>query len=303
MFHALIIAALVLTPASPVSPQSPPAPNQQAIKAVTWNVWNGFNHHKQIDAGIEWLQSQQPDVVAFQELVGIDADRLATIAARYGHEHSVICKEGGYPVGLTSNRPIEVIERHTEGMHHGYLHARCNDIDWFVVHLHPGDWAFRLKEAHTLAKAIKPVLASKRRVCVLGDFNAHSQVDSERLAAQTQLRDRRDDGSNLRDGTFDHEVMQTFLDLGLVDLCQWQLETDPHFKGTFPTRVLQHAAEPEAQQQWLERIDFILLDPATAATCLAVAMPRGGPLDIVSDHYPVIMMLPNSKTRDTTPAP
>ena len=77
MFHALIIAALVLTPASPVSPQSPPAPNQQAVKAVTWNVWNGFNHHKQIDAGIEWLQSQQPDVVAFQELVGIDADRLA----------------------------------------------------------------------------------------------------------------------------------------------------------------------------------------------------------------------------------
>jgi hypothetical protein len=43
--------------------------------------------------------------------------------------------------------------------------------------------------------------------------------------------------------------------------------SDLHFSGTFPTRVLEHAATAEAQRQWLERIDFIMLDRATAATC------------------------------------
>ena len=280
-------------------------PATQPIKAITWNVWNGFHQHTQVDAAVKWIKEQQPDVVALQELVGFDASDLAAVAARWGHPHSLICKEGGYPVGLTSNQPIELIERRTEGMHHGFLHARCADIDWFVVHLHPGDWAFRHREATTLAKAIAPSIQAGRRVCVLGDFNAHSSRDAVHLSGQELLRQARDIGGQLRDHQFDFTVMQVFADLTLVDVCDLRLAEHPHRAGTYPTTVLDHASTAKSQPQWIERIDYVLLDPNTAGACLTVELPRGGALEVVSDHYPIIFTLPRTttvlpKTKDTT---
>ena len=61
--------------------------------------------------------------------------------------------------------------------------------------------------------------------------------------------------------------------------------------GTYPSRVLGHAREEEAQAGFLERIDFILLSPAAMARATAATMPRGGVLDEVSDHYPVTVTL------------
>ncbi|MCP5532614.1 MAG: hypothetical protein H7A49_12600 [Akkermansiaceae bacterium] len=57
---------------------------------------------------------------------------------------------------------------------------------------------------------------------------------------------------------------------------------------TFPSRILDHVRTPEAQKGFLERIDFILTDPATAATCRSVDYPADAELDTISDHDPVI---------------
>lgn len=275
------------------------APATDNIKAITWNVWNGFAQHTQTDAAVGWIKSQQPDVLALQELVGITASELSSLARQWGHEHSLICKEGGYPVGLTSNQPIELVERRTEGMHHGFLHARCADVDWFVVHLHPGDWTFRHREATTLAQAITPSIQAGRRVCVLGDFNAHSSCDAAHLAQQETLRQARDRGRQLRDHQFDFTVMQVFADLTLIDICDIRLNDHPHRAGTYPSTVLDHATTLELQKQWIERIDYVFLDADTATACLAVELPRGGVLEVVSDHYPIMVTLPRHRTEPT----
>jgi len=54
----------------------------------------------------------------------------------------------------------------------------------------------------------------------------------------------------------------------------------------------------EAQRGFLERIDFVLLAPGLLARTRAVELPRGGALEQVSDHYPVVVTLgPGSEPR------
>lgn len=261
------------------------------LKVVTWNVWNGFNGGRTSDLAAGWLARQKPDLVALQELNGVGAEGLAKLASRWDHPHVVILKENGYPVGLTSRAPIEVVARHRQGLWHGCLQARTQGLEVLVVHLHPGDWRWREREMGALTAIIRPLVAAGRRVAVMGDFNAHSPADRGFLSGQGALRERRQ-GPNLRDGQFDHGVMEGFLAAGLAD----PSSTPAPRNRTFPTRVLAHAADPASQRGFLERIDFILLDPRTAAGCRELGYPDDPVLDKVSDHYPVVARIATAPT-------
>lgn len=257
---------------------------------VSWNVWNGFDGGRTTEQAATWLAGQAPDIVALQELVGIDEESLGRLAERWGHDYAATSKPDGYALGLTSNKPIEVIERRTAGLHHGYLHARVAGVDYVVVHLHPGSWEYRLRESHVIAELVGRLRGEGRPVVVLGDLNAHSAHDRAALAAQLPLLERRaqGNGGNRRGAGFDHEVLANVVGAGLVDLGALHLDGDPVFAGTFPTRVLEHAATPETQAGFLERIDYILCDPRSAAFCSGVRFPRNPVLDQISDHYPVV---------------
>ncbi|MEM8712745.1 MAG: sulfatase-like hydrolase/transferase [Planctomycetota bacterium] len=260
------------------------------LRVLCWNVWNGFSGEKELEDGSAWISTQKPDVVALQELVGIDEARLAAWAKGWGHGHVAKSKASGYAVGLTASQPIEVIERRTEGLHHGYLHARVAGVDYLVVHLHPGSWEFRLRESRVIAAKAAELMYEGRALIVLGDFNAHSAHDRLRLAARTPLLRKRSEGSagNRRGDGFDHETMGNILGTGLVDLCAGLSEGTPGFEGTFPTRVFESSAKEEDQSGLLERIDYVLCDPRNAPHCSRVQMPRGGVLDSASDHYPLV---------------
>ena len=110
-----------------------PAENN-TLKVINWNVLYGFNHNKAISQGIRWIKGVDSDVVALQELNGINVNSLKNMAKQWGHE----C---GYPKrrGLSCwahiTKPIEVIERKVKGFHHGYLHAKTSGIHFFVVFL------------------------------------------------------------------------------------------------------------------------------------------------------------------------
>ena len=82
------------------------------LTIMSYNVLYGFDKGKGLDAGARWIAKQRPDVLALQELNGFTPAKLAEAARRWGHEHAVILKEDGFPVGLTSRFPIEVIENH-----------------------------------------------------------------------------------------------------------------------------------------------------------------------------------------------
>jgi len=284
---ALAIGALLSGCASAPTPAAA-APT----KIVTWNVLRGFLDGTQIQPAQRWLREQAPDVVALQEVNGFNEARLTETAAAWGHPHAVMAKESGFPVALTSRTPIQVIERRLADMHHGYLHARTAGLDVVVVHLHPGDWRFRRREVAVLAPMIHKLVAEQREVVVLGDFNAHHPIDCGHLDRQTPLLERRAAGKNLIDGrTFDYGVLARFAAAGVTDAAYHVLGEQAAGGGTYPTQLLEHARSPEAQADYLERIDFILLSPSALARLADAALPRGGVLEQVTDHYPVTITL------------
>ena len=271
---------------------SPQAGDAQELKIVTWNVLRGFLDGTQIEPAQRWLRGEAPDVVALQEVNGFTEARLGETAKAWGHDFAVMAKESGYPVALTSASPIEVIERGLQGMHHGYLHARTAGLDVVVVHLHPGDWRFRRREVANLEPLVRRLVDAGREVVVLGDFNAHHPLDCSHLDNQAALLSRRAQGKNLiSKRTFDYGVLARFSAAGVADAAYYLLGEPAASGGTYPTRVLQHAKTADEQAQFLERIDFVLLSHAAMSRVEDVALPRGGPLDEVSDHYPVIVTL------------
>jgi len=267
-------------------------PSAETIRVMTYNVYYVFDHGKQVELGTEWLREQAPDVLALQELTSISDEHLAELAAGWGHEHSVLLKNSGFSVGLTSHMPIETIERRVEGMHHGYLHARVAGVHYFVVHLSPFLWERRLEEAEILLGQIQPLLDAGVDVIVLGDFNAMSAVDRAEMDAQPeQLQKSRDSDAqhghvqNLRDGEFDYSVMARFFDAGLVDLNLPFLEASQDVRWTFTTGIWtpKNPVAPSGGS----RIDFILGSPNLAPYVNDASIPRIGAVNLASDHYPV----------------
>ncbi|MBX2877916.1 MAG: endonuclease/exonuclease/phosphatase family protein, partial [Saprospiraceae bacterium] len=150
------------------------------LRVITYNIWNGFDwgkdstRHQQF---LDWTAFQKPDILALQELCGYTQEKLAQDAKSWGHDYAVILKEDGYPVGLTSKWPIQVIKKQREGMWHGMLHAQVAGIDVFVVHLSPADWKTRKREAQILIQQLEAL--NNDKYLILGDFNALSPMDED----------------------------------------------------------------------------------------------------------------------------
>ncbi len=242
---------------------------QKNFRVVCWNVLYGFNHHKSVKEGVQWLAKQQPDVVALQELNGNTAKSLAKLAKQWGHGYSAILKENGFPVGLTSKQPIEVIERRVKGFHHGYLHCKTSGVHFFVVHFWPG----KDHEAAHVLKQIQPLLRQDERVIVLGDFNTHSSKDKEFLK------------TTIKKSLFD--VIEKVEGQGFVDLVY---KHDRRAKYSFPSPITipRWSKNMEVVKSKRQRIDFIFADKKLQKLSVASTVLISDKLDRISDHYPVV---------------
>ena len=80
-----------------------------------------------------WINSKEPDIVALQELCGYTEQKLLEDAKKWGHKYAIILKTGGYPVGLTSSKPIVLKEKVMDDLWHGMLHCKTWGIDIFVA--------------------------------------------------------------------------------------------------------------------------------------------------------------------------
>ncbi|HBE72141.1 MAG TPA: hypothetical protein DDW52_28725 [Planctomycetaceae bacterium] len=246
------------------------------MRVITYNVLEGFRgergeeRRKRVAA---WLRKQEPAVVAFQELNGYSQERLQREASLWSHKYAETLKEDGYIVGLTSRSPIEVVERLRQRMHHGMLHCRTGGIDYLVIHLSPFRFKHRQKEAELIIERVKKVRAENRPVVVLGDFNAYSPSDRHlhtknlellhRLAASDA---RHDHVENLDRGKIDYSVMQSLLQIGLVDAYE-------------RNETVGETTKP--------RIDFILVSPDLAERNSAARWFTTKAHEEMSDHFPV----------------
>ncbi|NND31013.1 MAG: endonuclease/exonuclease/phosphatase family protein [Saprospiraceae bacterium] len=269
----------------------------EEIRVMSYNILTGFDWGKDSSREaslVSWVKDQNADVIALQELCDFNQQKLELLAKKWNHNYAVILKEGGYPVGLTSNKPIELMERVLEGLWHGMLHCKTWGIDFYVVHLSPADWQFRKEETGIIAERIVRGSVSNDKYIVLGDFNAHSPFDGDfDIKYPYQLeRARRGDlknekYKNLRNGLFDYSVMASFLSLPLTDVCQRFVSLDDRTTCPTPINVPEWLTREEMQKT-KSRIDYILVSPTLEQFCTGAYIFNGEPTQYLSDHYPIV---------------
>jgi len=267
-----IVAAVLAVLVPTISAQDP-----HRFRVVSYNVLVGFQNHRvgsPYRPGTErkknivsWLADQAPDVVALQEMNGYDEGRLRGEATGWGHPYAVMLKTSGYPTALTSKRPIVVVERKLQGLHHGMMVCRTCGIDFVVVHLWPFKGDERLREVKVALTLAAKSREEGRSVVVLGDFNAVSPADIPRFspAAHERYAGWR---WEMRGDKPDTSVMESLLATGLVDAYAKHREET----GPLP----------------LPRIDFVLASPDLAETSTGARWITDADALKNSDHPAVV---------------
>lgn len=265
------------------------------FKVMSYNILNGFDWGKDVDRQekmISWIKSKKPDVVALQELCAYTEEKLSNDARQWGHNYSILLKTDGYAVGLTSSKPIELIEKVREELWHGMLHAETWGVDFFVVHLSPADRDFRYKETMIISKKIKSI--KNENYMVLGDFNAHSPYDGDQdMLDDSHLRRVRESDAenekhnNLMNEQFDHSVISYFLSLPLIDVIQRFVPAKERF--SVPTALLIGTWQTkESVIKNRARIDYILVSRSMGIKSTNAFVFNGDNTSMLSDHFPVM---------------
>ncbi len=270
---------------------------KESLKVITYNIWNGYdwgNDEVRRANLVEWIKEQNPSIVGLQELCKYSSEKLQEDAKNWGHNYSVLLKESGYSVGLTSEFPIEIKEEILEGMHHGALHCVTGGIDIFVIHLSPSSYKKRREEAKIIIRKLNKIAENNPRYIVMGDFNALSPFDADLYKNNILLNRLRKsnadkpESGNLVDNELDFAVLSKFLSFPLIDVCQ-KYTNGIAERGSFPARSLGKINNETDEEliSRLNRIDYILVSPALAKKCIAAEVYNKEPNWYLSDHYPV----------------
>ena len=270
-----------------VQASSQPTPGRtDGMKVICYNVWVHFISNSALHETAGWLRQQNADFVGLQELVHISDQGLANLSQSWGHPFAVVARSSGSTVGLSSKHPIEAFTRHTEGLFRPIIQATTGGVEIFVVHLSFGNLSQRLADVEAIGPVIQAEIDAGKKVVVMGDFNSHMESDDPWLQGQTELPAVLPE-AHLRDGYFDFEVMNGFLDLGLVDASTVAPGPD---NITFPSLARESYRPQSLQLSRSYRVDFILVDEQTAPRT-TIAFPRDRVLDFTSDHYPVTALI------------
>ncbi|NKI27963.1 hypothetical protein HCG49_15485 [Arenibacter sp. 6A1] len=270
--------------------------SQEKLKVMTYNIWNGFDWGKDIDRKskfIDWINTQNPDVFALQELCGYTQKTLLADAKKWGHNYAEILKTSGYSVGITSKEPIVVKEKILDDMHHGALHCKVYDIDIFIVHFSPFSHQKRREEAKIIQSKLSELSTGQNKYLVLGDFNALSPFDAHLYKNNPTLLDNKraseiehEHVRNLLDGELDYGVLGSFLGYPLIDVVQ-RFTSSWDDRVSCPTQVFE-SEKGEGRPISSTRIDYILSSPFLAAKCVKATVLNKNDTYYLSDHYPVL---------------
>ncbi|MEU3456682.1 endonuclease/exonuclease/phosphatase family protein [Micromonospora sp. NPDC006766] len=258
------------------------------LRVMTWNVLTGGRDRDGTDRWdriVGVVAAQHPDVLALQELRGLDGDgRMAELAGRLGMTPHLARSWFGQPVAVLVRAPLRVLRagRVRRPFHHATAQVQvatgAGPLTVFGTHLNPWSGGRRRLEADWLAAAVRRT--GGRLALLVGDLNTlDPTVDhTARLAGLSPRYRRR---HLRRDGrTVDTRAVSRLLDAGLVDLWRHSGGDEPD-GSTVPTR---HGGAEFAPM----RLDYLLATPELAALTRAVRVVRGGDADTASDHYPLV---------------
>ena len=264
--------------------------NVEKVRVMSYNIFNGFDWCHDLDREnrfVEWIKLQDPEVLGLQELCGFTQEKLEKLASRWGHPYAVIVKEDGYPVGITSKKPIVLKAKKVGEIGHGLLHVQTYGCDFLVTHLNPSNTNKRNVEAGKIVEYIK---SNQLEKCILmGDMNSHSPMDADYMEAHAINLTAKYGGSrsqNLLNGAIDYSVISHFLSVPLIDVCR--LYVAPDKRTTFPTPILMNQSRhSDVRQRTNERLDFILVTPNLVQQAVDAFIFNEGTPEYLSDHFPI----------------
>lgn len=265
------------------------------FRMVSHNVWYGFTKKGEPRHAewLAWMKEQNPDVVSLQELNGYTPEKLAADARAWGHEHSVLLKEDGFPTGFTSRTPITGVAKLREGFHHGLMRVETRGLTFYVVHFHPSNFERRIAEAELLRQDVASLPADKRRIVLIGDFNGFSPLDRAHYDQDPVIEpffaglDRKaPTARNLNQGKLDYGGLQAIQDQGYIDLVARFRDPAAPYAGTFPTPLVK-----EEDHGTDRRIDYIFLSPTLVPAAVSARILRDDRTGRLSDHYPLLAEL------------
>lgn len=268
------------------------------LRILSYNIWCGFDYpdsSKGKDGErekrcIDFIRSLSPNVVALQELNDFTQEKLEKTAKAWGHDYAVLLKENGYPVGITSDKPIALQAKIVDPLWHGLLHVKTWNIDFFVLHLSPSDdHCWRYNEAEFITTYMAKTLGKQDQYIVLGDFNAHSPFDSDFYKKQNpelKLYERKNENRRSVSLPFkDFAAVSRFLSFPTVDVCERYV--DPSIRYSYPTIIYAPERPKEESLASACRIDYILVSPSLSNQCVGAAIIHSAETELLSDHYPV----------------
>lgn len=285
-----VFGLFMLTTANAQLPQERHWKKVDKVRVMSYNILNGFDYGKDVERRsrlVAWVKEQDPEVIALQELCGFTQAKLEALAKEWGHPYAAIVKENGYPVGITSKEPIEVVQKLVAGYGHGLLHVRTYGFDFLVTHLNPQSTVKRRDEARRILD-----YARKNEIAdfmLMGDMNSHSPFDAEYLESHAIRLAAKYGGtasSNLSEGRFDYAPIATYLSYPLIDICRRYVA--PEKRTSFPTPILMNISKHEAvRQQEEERLDYIFATPGIAKMAVDGFVWKNETTQYLSDHYPI----------------
>ena len=265
-----------------------------SLKLITHNVWYGFTKQGEPRHAKwqRWMAEQAPDVVSLQELNGYTPQKLADDAHAWGHAYSVLLKQDGFPVGITSRYPMTDVKRIRDGFHHGIIRCRIRGVWFFALHFHPSNFQRRIEEAALLKAEIAKLPDSEPQIVLLGDFNGFSPADRKVYDAEPRLTqffkqlDTRDKALNLNEGHLDYGGIEAILSQGFKDVVAESRSGDVPFIGTFPTQLVAHEDHGTPR-----RLDYIFVSANLAEHVQEATILRDAATEQFSDHIPVAATL------------
>lgn len=253
------------------------------MKVIFLNILDGCKENDRFDRIIEFVKTQDPDILALSELNEWDAsDRLKIFQKRTGYQNIIFCKANtGYNLGLFSKKRFSSYKIIKQGLWHGLIIADIQfdrkKLVFAFTHLSPKDEDIRIKEIKKIVRMIN----KKDKIVFLGDMNSLSPKDGyndKKLIKNFKYNDIKKFGTDkLR-----KEVISKIERFGFVDAI---LKFSRKLEFSVPSPINTDKDHGEKL-----RLDYVFLKNLSSELEDARII-RNKKTDTLSDHYPVMVRL------------